>query len=249
MFSLQRCWICLRNDLLSLGKLALLAMLAVLASFIAFMPYRIHLHQSIASLPALAAATLTLGGLLLPFYLWSDLHHATGRNHYLMLPYSNLERFVARWLLCAPLYLLVPLVFYGILQVLTAIEALIFGEEVRQGPEGNDFYKAALSIFVVLQPFAFAGAIRFRRFAFLLTTMAVMALLVALLVVGALSGYFVWRDWLAMAGSTFSQRGELIQPLWMYWEYRIFLLTPVFLLWMLYLAWLMLIEQEVHDEV
>jgi len=43
------------------------------------------------------------GGLLLTSEIFRDMHHALERYHYLMLPVSNTERFLSRYLLTGPL--------------------------------------------------------------------------------------------------------------------------------------------------
>ena len=63
---------------------------------------------------------LIVGGLICTSTIFADLHHPLQRFHYLTLPCSNLERFLSRYLLSAPLYYLYVLVAYAILDWVAA---------------------------------------------------------------------------------------------------------------------------------
>ena len=80
--------------------------------------YLTNLEPQAAAKPALYAVLFPIvligGGLVFTSTIFADLHHPLQRFHFLTLPCSNLERFISRYLLSAPLYYLYVLVLYAV---------------------------------------------------------------------------------------------------------------------------------------
>lgn len=127
---------------------------------------------------------LTVAGLLFTSSAFRDLHHPLQRNHYLMLPVSNLERFASRYLLTGPLFVLFAtgacvLCDYLALQ-LTA--AWVDAAQPRFSPTASTSL-AAIRGYLVAHLFALTGAICFRSHALLKTTLFASLLLLSLVLV------------------------------------------------------------------
>lgn len=104
------------NDALALAKPAGYAVLALfgltmVVYLLSFEPGR-PTQDPVASL-LLFSIFLHGAGLIATSLAYQDMHHPLSRYHYLMLPVSNAERFLSRYLLTGPLFLLLAVVAFS----------------------------------------------------------------------------------------------------------------------------------------
>lgn len=187
------------------------------------------------------------GGLILTGMAFQDMHHPLERYRYLMLPCSNLERFLSRYLLTGPLFLLyATLTFAAIDWVANLLTEQWI--EVRE-PLLSPFSPQSL---VLMRVYLFAhiavltGAICFRSYALLRTTLFLLlgfAVLLAVMYVAMRIIYWDHFSWTRFA--PVQPLGLLLKPLfaatWMN-----FVVAIGFLLWMLRVAYRCLCGHEVQ---
>jgi hypothetical protein len=124
------------------------------------------------------------GGLVFTSTIFADLHHPLQRFHYLTLPCSNLERFLSRYLLSAPLYYFYVLICYAMFDWMAALiaQALMDRSAAAFAPFEAQIWQVTLAYFL-LHALMFCGAIYFRSHAAIKTVLAVVLIGFGLVVV------------------------------------------------------------------
>jgi hypothetical protein len=107
-FSARRFGRVMRNDLWRVARPALYCMAALLGTTVAIylIAFRNARPTSDPVHEVLFGCCLIITGLLFTGAAFRDMHHPLQRYQYLMLPVSNLERLLSRYLLTGPLFVL-----------------------------------------------------------------------------------------------------------------------------------------------
>jgi len=250
-FSFPRFRRALQNDVLRVSRPLLFGTLALLgvtwlSYLLNFEPGKVT-HDPKAS-QLLYALMLGCSGLLFSSSSFNDMHHPLERYHYLMLPVSNLERFLSRYLLTGPLLLLYVTVAFSIMDWTgNQVTALI--KDVSE-PLFAPFSEESLTtmrIFLLLQPVMFLGAICFRSYAWIKTTLSFLLVLVsvpAVIYVSMRIFYYDAFSWSKLEAVKNIRTGlvPLFEAHWMN-------VTVVvgFALWILYVAYRCLRAHEVQE--
>lgn len=203
------------------------------------------------------AALLGFGGLIFTSMIFNDMHHPLERFQYLMLPCSNLERFVSRYLITAPLFIVYATLLYKVFEFVAnfLIEIVYETPGIPPLDIGSERTRYLFIGYLALHVFSFTGAIWFRSYAFIKTQVA---------------GLMFWLAWIALMAVTirilywdsfiglfeinpegpfpnivfdaeyFFDAEEKLRP----W---VKVATAAFLGWFLFLAYLGLDEHEVQD--
>jgi hypothetical protein len=193
------------------------------------------------------------GGSIFTSMIFNDMHHPLERFHYLMLPCSNLERFVSRYLITAPLFLVYAVVLFKVFEVIANFicSLLWYGDTVPVVDFGNEEIRHGILGFFVGHVFVFTGAIWFRSYSLIKTMMASFVFWSALGAVFFIAlRIFYWDSFISWFETnpegpyingealTFGEDG-------IFWYHK--LLLAAFLLWVLFLAYKGLEEHEVQD--
>jgi hypothetical protein len=186
----------LRNDLLQQWRKVWIATLALAGA--GLIVYLTNLDAPSAGRPelymVLLAAALIGGGLVFTSAIFGDLHHSLQRVHLLTLPCSNLERFLSRYLLSAPLYCLYVLIVYAVFDRAAASIA-----EVALGTRAAAFAPFELQVlrltlvYFYLHALVFGGAIYFRSHVLFKTLLSVVSIGAGLVMTGLVAlRIFYW---------------------------------------------------------
>jgi hypothetical protein len=257
LFNLRRFARALANDLLQL-QLRRIAIASLGFAGIGFLVYLVNVSAGPqAEDPQLAlaqfATLLFLGGAIFTSMIFNDMHHPLERYHYLMLPYSNLERFVSRYLVSAPLFVLYVIVLYKAFEVGANFVCALLqeGRVVAPLDLGSPLLWNLVKGYFIVHIFVYAGAIWFRSNALIKTlfTGFVFWALAGLLLF--LSVRLMYRDSFISLFET-NPDGPYINVEFialglddgLQWYHT--LLLRAFLAWFLFLAWLGLKEHEVQ---
>lgn len=244
------------NDLLQL-QLRRIAFASLGLAGIGFFVYFVNLSADTdvadAQLAFVQFATLLfLGGAIFTSMIYNDMHHPLERYHFLMLPYSNLERFVSRYLISAPLFVLYAIVLYKVFEVCANFVCALLREGRVVAPLDLDspFLWNTVKTYFVMHIFVYAGAIWFHSNALiktLFTGFVLWALFGALLFISVRLMY--WDSFISLFDT--NPEGPYINFEFLavgedgfMWYHK--LLFSALLLWFLFLAWLGLKEHEVQ---
>ncbi|MEY4641310.1 MAG: hypothetical protein RLZZ227_1304 [Pseudomonadota bacterium] len=256
-FQLSRFLRVLANDLLLLdSRRVLFASLGLVA--IGTLIYVASVAPSAgAALPQLAnlmfLVLLIGGGSIFTSMIFNDMHHPLERFHYLTLPCSNLERFLSRYLITAPLFVAYTVVLYRIFEMFANFLCALFwdGETVPLLEPGSDMVSNGIQEYFLLHVFVFAGAIWFRSYALIKTWFAAFVFFAALGIVCFVAMRIVyWDSFVSLftpnpAGPYINFEALAFGEDGLAWYQK--LLGLGFLLWVLFLAYLGLREHEVQD--
>lgn len=247
-FDWQRFQRLLRNDLAQQWRKIWIATLALAGTGLVI--YLAMLNPQVPGKPEIYAvlfpAALIGGGLVFTSTIFADLHHPLQRFHYLTLPCSNLERFLSRYLLSAPLYCLYVLVVYAVFDWTAALIANVaLGRSAAAfAPLEPRMLQQTLTYFG-LHALMFGGAIYFRSHALIKTLLGVLLIGFGLVIVQLVAvRIFYWDYFTALV-----QVKAAIPP---------FVDLPaglrvaagfLFCLWVLFIAYQCLREHEVQREL
>lgn len=249
MFSFPRFLLVLRNDLLAQGKRLLLgagvALVAGILIYIGNMTERDATSEAPLYLITFMGVLL-LGGGLFTSQLYADLHHPQERYFTLTLPVSAMERFLSRWLLGAPLFWLLAVVFMYVLQFCAA---LITEPLTGLRAQPFAFTQATLftsAAFFVGQALMMLGAVWFRSMQFAKTILTGLILWLSYTVLAVLVTKLVFFDYFE---SIWSLESEVRFSI----HFPDFLLSETFgkaaalllYLWLLFLSYSCLRDHEV----
>lgn len=193
------------------------------------------------------------GGAIFTSMIYNDMHDPLERFHYLMLPCSNLERFLSRYLITAPLFVLYAIVLYSVFEPAANFlcAQLRDGRTVAPLDLDSPLLRGAIVGYFVLHVFIYTGAIWFRSYALMKTLFASFVLWASLGTAFFLALRLFYLDsFISLfetnpAGPYFNFEYLHLDSENPQWYYR--LLLWAFLLWILFLAYLGLKEHEVRD--
>jgi hypothetical protein len=248
--SLARFQRVLQNDALRMLR-------PVLYCTLAFLALTLLLHATLSGTGAATQPSTSMvvfgiyllgGGLLLTSLVFHDMHHPLEGHRYLMLPCSNFERFLSRYLLTGPLLLLhVVLSFTAMDWVANQLTAAWM--DVRD-PAFSPFAPPALVMiraYLFAQVLVLTGAIFFRSLALPRTVLFLLVAGAGLLAVVHLADrifywdHFSWTRWGPLRPLGF----ELLPLFAAAWMNVVAALG--FTLWMLRIAYHGLCTHEVQD--
>lgn len=247
-FSVTRFRRLVANDLQNAAKPLAMITLAALGA-VALLYYLVLHGEGDARSPlrhVLFGIFMFGAGLIYTSVIFSDLHHATERYRYLMLPCSNAERFLSRYLLTGPLFLLYAIAAYFIMDRV--------GDFVSSAPippfSPFDFApRWNIIAYVLSHVLYFTGAIFFRSFSLIKTALTLALLEVSVLAVGYLSLRVFFPA--GFSGLSFNQNTEIQLPLIPLFSAMWMNVAAIagFALWILFVAYRCLCEHEVQDEL
>ena len=240
----------LRNDLLLHWKKIWIATLALAGA--GLVAYLTNVDPGAAARPALYLGFFSFvligGGLIFTSTMFADMHHPLQRFHYLTLPCSNLERFLSRYLLSAPLYYLYVLIAYALFDWVAAViaHALMGTRAAAFAPFEPQMLQVALQYFC-LHALMFAGAIYFRSHTVIKTLLSFVLIgfgLVVLLLVTVRIVYWDYFETLFMPVQSVIPPPILDVP-----PYAWTVAGLVLSLWVLFIAYQCLREHEVQGDL
>ena len=193
----------------------------------------------------LFATALVAGGLLFTSTIFADLHHPLQRFQYLTLPCSNLERFLSRYLLTGPLFYLYVVAVYYVFDFLAAAsaEALMNLRDDSFALSAEPVIDASL-LYVLLHAGMLLGAIYFRSYALIKSSLAAVLLL---LVTGFLQVMTVRLVYWEYFTGFFPHDGIVLPTRSLDSPLILLLLGFLLHLWVLYLAYCCLEDHEVQE--
>lgn len=117
--------------------------------------------------------SLFLGGLWFSSGIWSDVNTTQQRQYFLTLPASDLEKYLSKWFLTGPVFMVVFTFVYWVFSFL--VNAFAAGYPgIEYWPMtffDNVFIRQLAPYYLLVQPLFLAGGIWFGRFAFIKTTL------------------------------------------------------------------------------
>lgn len=190
-------------------------------------------------------SVLMIGGIIFTASIFRNLHTPLENIQYLMTPVSAVERFLTKYLVSGPLFVVYLLLVWFAFEILAQLLArLMFGTAGQFLDITDPNITGSIAAYLKIHVLVFAGAVFFRRYT-LLKTLATYALLLGtgvFLVVQTLrlrfAGLFESGDF-AFDAET---QVDLNMPL-QAWHFDF--LWLLLCLWILYLAYLWLVDYEV----
>lgn len=191
---------------------------------------------------------LVVGGLGFTSTIFADTHHPLQRFHYLTLPYSNLERFISRYLHTGPLFCLYVIVSYVIFDRLAAgLSELLWGNSAMPFSPFRQQEVWTMLNYFLLHSVMLTGAIHFRSWHLSKTLLTGTLFGIGAVFVQVASVKLLFHDYF---DSLFSFEERAPSPALLRDRIEIQIVFWFLLhLWMLYLAWRCLCEHEVQDEL
>jgi hypothetical protein len=145
--------------------------------------------------PSLFLNVLLIGGLVVSSVAFSQMHEPTKGMHYVMLPGSTIEKYLARLLLTSVGWTVLAIVVYTASTLVAAAVAMpIFGETPGVFlPLGVDIWRG-IAIYLVTQSIFLFGSIYFKKVAFLKTTLSLWLIAFVLGLVYATAARIAFAD-------------------------------------------------------
>lgn len=171
------------NDL-RLNKKMILIVALTLIVFFALMPFHVTGTASVYF------AILYIGGFIITSSAFNDLHQYPKAYLSLMLPCSNLERFLSKWLLTSIGYALGVLIIYYLFSLISvAVNILLIHRTIYPLDILQPTLWIGIGKYIILQSIVLLGAITFKRYALIKTALAIGCFFLAL---GFLSTIIAW---------------------------------------------------------
>jgi len=250
-FSLPRFRRLFANDALRVAKSVALSSLALLCLTCALYVGNFEPGDTPTDPPlgvVLFIIYVLCAGLLLTSESFRDMHHPLERYHYLMLPVSNLERFLSRYLLTGPLFVLYALAAFTVMDWVGNLLAGWLKDAAQPlfSPAVPPV-SIVLRVYLFLHVIGFLGAIAFRSLNLVKTALATVVVAFSLLVVGYISlrvfyfGAFEWGSFESVA-PIHAAVIPLFEATWANWVAALGFAT-----WLLYVAYRCLKAHEVQN--
>ena len=250
MFSWQRFIHVFLNDFLAQYKKVLLVSGGALAIglFVCYVSVPAGMDSEQPRLfQVLFPICLLFGGAAFTSIIYSDMHHPLERYHCLMLPLSALERFISRYLLTGPLYLLYVIVFYWLFeQVAALLTETAFDNRAASFSLYAPFMKDYIKAFFAGHAVMLLGAIYFRGYALpktLITALLLQTSFALVLIVSVKLMFWEYFEsfWSMENIKPFDVNLELIITVPFLGD----VLVAAFYLWILFIGYTCLREHEV----
>lgn len=188
---------------------------------------------------------LMIGGIFFTASIFRNLHTPLENIHYLMTPVSVPERFLTKYLVSGPLFVVYLLLVWFVFEILAqTLSRLLFGTAGLFLDITDPHITSSIAAYLQIHILVFAGAVFFHRYT-LLKTLATYALLLG-------TGVFLAVLTLRLRFAGLFESGEfafdaesqvnLDMPL-QAWHFDV--LWLLLCLWILYLAYLWLVDYEV----
>jgi hypothetical protein len=251
-FSLPRFIRLLHNDALRIARTVLFATAGLLAPTV--VAYVKNFPQAKPTDDpthiVLFGVCLIGAGLLLTGVAFRDMHHPLQRNHYLMLPCSNFERLLSRYLLTGPLFVLYgSLAFMALDFISNQITGMwIHEKQLAFSPftaESLAVIKGYLMAHVVL----FIGAICFRSHALVKTILFLVVVLLGAMLVENLTERILFPELFTWTRFNWIHEPPVELLPWFASPWMNYVAVTGFFAWLLYLAYLSLRDHEATDGV
>ncbi len=187
----------IKNELLTQYRTLLIAGGAILGILL-FINFLSLLGNNRAVAPtSFYGLLLFAGGYIVSSMAFTDLHHPQKSYLYLTLPCSNAEKFLSRLILTSVGYGLATLILYFLFSALISLLSMLLTGYAP--PMFNPFDREifiSLGVYLVTQSLFLAGAVYFRKHAFIKTVLSLFGLLLLLLLFTLLIlRLFFWNDW------------------------------------------------------
>jgi hypothetical protein len=245
--SLPRFGRLLMNDTLRVARPVLYTTVTLLAVTVLQYLFRFSSGASTRGYTALVVfgSCLFSAGLYLTSVAFKDMHHPLERNHYLMLPVSNLERLFSRYLLTGPLLILcaIPafMVFDHVANNLTAMWI------DKREPPFSPFTAATkwmLFYYMLAHAVVLTGAVCFRSYALLKSMLFLVLVGTALVLVENAAGrIFFPGDYSWTQFDSIRPAEVAVLPWFAATWMNVMLVTGIYI-WTLYIAYLCLRDHE-----
>jgi hypothetical protein len=252
-FSLSRFGRVFQNDVLRVAKPLVLGTLALLGLTVIVYLSNFEPNDAVPENPAyvlMFAFYLFGGGLLLASSAFQDMHHPLERYQYLMLPMSNLERFLSRYLLTGPAFVVFLCVAFTAMDWTgNFVTDLWKGASQPRFSVLNETVIVCLKVYLFVHVVVLIGAICCRSFTLLRTALFLLAAMVGLVLVSYLAVRLFYFD--AFSWTRLNPVGDLhmrLQPLFAATWLNVTVAIG-FTLWLLYVAYRCLCSHEVQDEL
>jgi hypothetical protein len=189
-------------------------------------------------------------GAFLTSVAFSDMHHPLARYQYLLLPVSNLERFLSRWLITGPLFVLYALLaFVAADAIANLLVGWLNGASYPPFAPFSAEVWINVRIYFAVHALALTGAICFRSVALVKSALFVMAWAIGLLAMGYVALRIFYFDFFSFTSFHPDESLHLrLQPLfaasWMNW-----LAAVAMVAWVLFVAYRCLRAHEVQDGI
>jgi len=119
-------------------------------------------------------ALLYIGGFIVTSFAFNDLHERSKAHLFLMLPCSNFERFLNKWLLSGIGYALSLLIAYYLFSFINgAINLLVFEQHIPTINLLQSVLWIGIGKYLILQSVILLGAIMFRKYVLIKTALVV----------------------------------------------------------------------------
>jgi hypothetical protein len=251
-FSIVRFRRVMLNDLLRAARPVLYASAALLGVIVAvyMMGFRNARSTSDPVHVVLFGICFIVTGLLFTGAVFRDIHHPLERNQYLMLPVSNLERLLSRYLLSGPfLALYATLAYMGFDYVANQLTHIWINKQQPLFSPASAGTIAVIRGYLIAHVAVFTGAICFRSFALLKTIVFLLGVLLAQGLVEYLSLRLLFPELFSWTGFMPVREFPVELEPW----FTVSWLNLVFVVgafaWMIRIAYLCLRDHEATDGV
>jgi hypothetical protein len=180
-FSLRRAYLLLRSDIAILKTVSFTTMVTIITALLLYNLLNPNNIFTVNKSPTIFNLMLFIGGILTTSFTFKNLHNPYRNYFFLMLPASNLEKFIEHVFLTAVFYPLVLLLvyscFYWILGVVILFVTHTF--VLITTPFLYSTWKIIL-IYIIVQSIFLVGAVYFKKYVFIKTilTLCVIGLIV-----------------------------------------------------------------------
>jgi hypothetical protein len=152
----------------------------------------------------LYVGVLYVGGIIVTGKIFKELHHNERGPAWLLLPASQLEKFLSRLLLSTVLYAVGTMILYFFFSVISeGVNGLLFGRHHNLFQPFDPMILKSVAYYVVLQSPFLAGAVYFRKHNLSKTILTLMAYSFVLLVVVMISTWLLFGSYIDGMFSTF----------------------------------------------
>ncbi|MDQ3537007.1 MAG: hypothetical protein M3421_15425 [Bacteroidota bacterium] len=176
--------------------------------------------QNLGGLQEVYITVFYLAGFMFTSKIFYELHSPNRSFAFLTLPVSNIEKLIGAWLITAPLFALVYLLF---IFILTSISSLIAGHSSALEIIFNRETLESIGLYLVLHSIFFLGACTFKGNNFLKTLLWIFLFMMAVLI-------FAGLLFLLLFGTT-SLHIENVSPEFQYFMTDVFTKVLSFLFW------------------